>query len=190
MAFHPAEAPVPEGRRSDRLVLRPLRASDVAADYDAVMSSAAMLRRWSQSDWPYDDFTLAENLADLQRHEREHEEGQAFTFTVLDPAESRCLGCVYLQPLREEEAGWGAGARSAVRVAFWVRTAEIAQGLDRHLLEVLREWLRASWKFERVVFSASPEDQGQIARLEEAGLPPLGTVTLADGRRLSGYLGG
>ena len=63
MEFYPANAPVPQEKRTSRLWLRPLRATDVELDYDAVMSSAAMLRRWRQSKWPADNFTLAENLA-------------------------------------------------------------------------------------------------------------------------------
>lgn len=179
--------PPPERRATDRVTLRPLRASDAQADYEAVMSSPAMLRRWSQSDWPADDFPLAENLDDLRQHEREHVEGVAFTYTVLDPSEARCLGCVYLQPLRPEEAAWGAAARHAVRVAFWVREVEIASDLDRHLLALLRDWLRDSWRFDRVIFSASPDDERQGALLREAGLEALGTVTLVDGRRIAGY---
>jgi len=58
--FHPTDAAVPPELRTPRLLLRPLRATDVELDYDAVMSSAAMLRAWSQSHWPADDFTLAE----------------------------------------------------------------------------------------------------------------------------------
>jgi RimJ/RimL family protein N-acetyltransferase len=185
VTLHPA--PVPEGWRSERALLRPLHASDVAADYEAVMSSPAMLRRWSQSDWPADDFTLAENLADLQRHEREHEEGVAYTFTVLDPAERRCLGCVYLQPLRPEESAWRAGARHAVRVAFWVRESEIAEGLDRHVVELLRDWLRESWSFDRAIFSASERDERQVRLLKESGFTSLSTILLADGRSLAGY---
>src|SRR5436309_16092952 len=102
MPFYPSDAPVPAGRRTGRLVLRPLCAADAAVDYDAVISSAAELRRWSGSSWPADDFTLAENRDDLERHEREHEERAAFTFTVLSPDLTRCLGCVYLTPLRPE----------------------------------------------------------------------------------------
>ena len=59
-AFYPANAPVPDERRTDRLLLRPLRATDAALDYDAVMASPAELRAWSQSTWPADDFTLAD----------------------------------------------------------------------------------------------------------------------------------
>jgi RimJ/RimL family protein N-acetyltransferase len=189
VTFHPAGAAPPVEHRTPRLVLRPLRASDVATDYEAVMSSAAALRRWSQSEWPAEDFTLAENLEDLRRHEREHLEGQAFTYTVLDPAESRCLGCVYVVPLRSEEAAWSGSAAQVARVAFWVRTSEIATDLDRHLLGVLREWFRESWRFERVVFSASPADARQLALFGEAGMIPLGVVRRADGRLLSAHLG-
>jgi RimJ/RimL family protein N-acetyltransferase len=98
MSWYPADRTVPEERRTARLALRPLLAADVAADYDAVMASAPMLRAWSQSEWPADDFTLAENLEDLRRHEREHLERAAFTYTVREPQGVRCLGCVYLQP--------------------------------------------------------------------------------------------
>ena len=185
----PAEAAAPEERRVSRLFLRPLRASDVHADHDAVMSSVTMLRRWSQSDWPADDFTLAENLADLERHEREHLERQAFTYTVLDPAGDRCLGCAYVQPLTPEEAAaWRGAARHAARVAFWVRESELAGELDRHLLEGLEDWFLEAWAFDRVVFSASPADERQLRLFDETGLTRLGVVSRAGGRRLSGHL--
>ena len=48
MDFYPANAAVPEEKRTDRLLMRPLRATDVELDYDAVMSSAEQLRRWSR----------------------------------------------------------------------------------------------------------------------------------------------
>ena len=47
MVYYPAGAPVPGEKRTHRLLLRPLRAADVELDYDAVMSSAEQLRRWS-----------------------------------------------------------------------------------------------------------------------------------------------
>lgn len=188
MSWYPVDGVVPEERRTVRLTLRPLLATDVAEDYDAVMSSAPMLRAWSQSEWPADGFTLAENLEDLRRHEREHRERSAFTYTVREPSGIRCVGCVYLQPLREEEAAWRGDSRFSTRVAFWVRTSEIAGDLDRHLFEVLREWLREAWPFERVVFSASPADGRQLRLYREAGLESLGLVTLSDGRQLAGHL--
>jgi hypothetical protein len=182
MEFYPAHIPVPEEKRTNRLFLRPLRVTDVALDYEAVMSSAEQLRRWSQSEWPADDFTLAQNHDDLQRHEREHYERQAFTFTVLNPSETHCLGCVYIMPLEPDIAHVCAGAVYAANVGFWVRTSEVATDLDKHLFAALREWFTAEWAFECVVFVISQQETRQAALLSEAGLERRSTVTLPDGR--------
>jgi hypothetical protein len=186
--FHPAGAPVPDGTRSDRLLLRPLRATDVDADYDAVMSSRAMLRNWSQTTWPADDFTREENLRDLGRHEREHREGVAFTYTVLDPAASRCLGCVYLTPLPAALADSCEHGTHGTRLGFWVRASEVANDLDRHLLGVLRIWLASEWAFDTTLFSVSPQEIRQASLLAEAGLMLRAEVTLPDGQAI-GSLG-
>ena len=44
MEFYPASTQLPDERATERLLLRPLRTTDVEQDYEAVMSSAAMLR--------------------------------------------------------------------------------------------------------------------------------------------------
>ena len=170
------------------MLLRPLRATDVDRDYDAVMSSKAMLRTWSQSDWPADGFTRAENLADLERHEREHEERVAFTYTVLDPAAERCLGCVYLSPVPPEARPLCEDAAYPVRVGFWVRASDRGVDLDRHLLACLRDWLTTEWRFDRVLYLVAEKDVRQVALLTEAGLERRGTIALADGRRCAAFL--
>jgi hypothetical protein len=181
IGFHPAGSLVPQEKRTERLILRPLRASDAERDYDAVMSSAGELRRCRGSEWPSDDFTLAENLADLERHEREHERGEAFTYTVLAVDEARCLGCVYIVPVwPEAEPLCGADA-CATCVGFWVRASERANDLDRHLLAVLRGWLKTEWSFDCVLFTNYAADIRQGALLDEAGLLRL-PLSWPDGR--------
>jgi RimJ/RimL family protein N-acetyltransferase len=182
MEFYPVGTPVPEEKRTGRLCLRPLRATDVELDYEAVMSSAEMLRRWSQSDWPTDDFTLAQNLADLQRHEREHIERKAFTFTVLDPRGTQCLGCVYIGPLRSEEILLCKDAAYAADVGFWVRTSELINALDQHLAATVRDWFQAEWAFDCIVFTVGQQDTHQAALLEAAGLEQRLAYTSSDGR--------
>ena len=103
MIFYSEEFAVPEILQTGNFIFRPLRASDVELDFDAVVSSSFMLRAWSQSKWPIDGFTLEENLKDLQRHEREHLEKKAFTYTILNPEETFCIGCIYIEPLIQEE---------------------------------------------------------------------------------------
>lgn len=183
MAFYPTDKDVPQEKRTDRLTLRPLRPTDVELDYDAVVSSAEMLRRWCQGDWPADGFTLAENLADLQRHEREHGEWKAFTYTVLDPQGIRCLGCVYIVPLGPELIPLGEGAAYPADVTFWVRASEVANGLDADLLATLREWFRADWAFDRILFTAGTQDAHHAALFGAAGQEELLTYADPGGQR-------
>ncbi|MBN1138909.1 MAG: N-acetyltransferase [Anaerolineae bacterium] len=179
MSFYPETAPVPAALRTDDFLLQPLGASHVALDYEALMDSKEMLRTWSQSDWPADDFTLADNLADLERHAREHVERQAFTYTVLDPAAKTCLGCVYVKP--PPPALWdGAvcgtqvvqGRDHVADVCFWVRRSRLADDLDKRLLAVLRTWFEQAWAFDRVVFHTARQDKRQVTLFGEAALTP------------------
>ena len=187
MEYYPSRAAVPEEMRTNRLFLRPLRATDVELDYDAVMSSAEMLRCWSRSSWPADDFTLSENLDDLLRHEHEHNESQAFTFTVLNLEGTRCLGCVYLTPLSPLELQLCEGAAFATNIRLWVRGSEVVNDLDRHLFNTLREWLQAERAFGCQEFIVGPEEARQASLFMEAGLELRLTFSLPDGRVRSAF---
>ena len=182
MKFYPASIPVPQEKRTSRLYLRPLRATDVELDYEAVMASAEMLHRWSQSDWPADDFRLAQNLADLQRHEREHIERKAFTFTVLNPQGTQCLGCVYIVPLWSEEIPLCKDAAYAADVSLWVRASELVNALDQHLLATLRHWFQSEWAFDCIVFTVGQQNAHQAALFAAAGLEQRFAYTSSDGR--------
>jgi hypothetical protein len=52
MLFYPSDAVVPTELRTDDLLLRMLRASDVELDYDAVISSREILLLHSGGRWP------------------------------------------------------------------------------------------------------------------------------------------
>jgi hypothetical protein len=166
--FYPAGAVVPAELRTHEFLLRPLRTTDVELDYDAVMSSREMLRRWGGGGWPADDFTLEGNLGDLEEHESEHEQRVAFTFTVMNPDESECLGCVYLTPFRDmrhwmdsgEPAPEGADNFTAL-CRFWVRQSRLADGLDGRLFDALRKWFDEDWEFKQVYFRANDQDTTQ-----------------------------
>jgi hypothetical protein len=71
--FYPSDAPVPEILLTKEFLLRPLRATDVQLDYDAVINSRTELLRSSGGTWPREGFTLEEDVADLELHEREPE---------------------------------------------------------------------------------------------------------------------
>jgi RimJ/RimL family protein N-acetyltransferase len=176
-AFYPAHAPLPKELRTGAFVLRPLGAIDNALDYDAVMATQETLRRLGDGDWPRPGFTPEENLADLERHEADFRDRRGFTYTVLDPAGTRCLGCVYVYPLVRvlREAGVAGdeiariGAHQAI-AWFWMRPEAAAADLDRRLLKELLRWLRTDFAFSRVVFRTWAADERQAAMLRDAGL--------------------
>lgn len=62
------------------------------------MESREYLRTWEQTGWPEDGFAVAANREDLEKLERRHADREAFTYTVMNLAETECLGCVYLMP--------------------------------------------------------------------------------------------
>lgn len=79
--------------------LRMLTIHDVVKDFDAVMAAGDRLKGAMEpgSTWP-DGLTLEENLIDLAWHQREFTIGHSFAYTVMNSAETRCLGCGYINP--------------------------------------------------------------------------------------------
>ena len=178
--FYPSDARIPEALQTDEFLVRPLRATDVTLDYDAVISSRAELLLGSGGTWPREGFTLEENLADLERHEREHRDRVAFTYTVMNPTATECLGCIYLNPLESilGHDGGSAGylADRTAYVTFWVRHSRLADNLDRRLLQALISWFQNEWAFLHVIFIAQQVEERQIRLFEEMGLRLLYTL--------------
>ena len=178
MPFYPDDAPVPTELRTEEFLLRPLRAADVDLDYEAVMATQEPLRQRTGGRWPRPGFTRAENLADLEGHEADFQARRGFTYTVLNPPETRCLGCVYVYPLEDE--GDGEARDNEAVVWFWIRPDGVADDLDRRLLAALVPWLRNDFAFARVLFRAWTNDERQTALLGEAGLRVVATHPLGE----------
>lgn len=169
---------IPDRLSTDEFVLRPIMASDVEQDYAAVMESKEYLRPWEQTGWPADDFTLADDLEDLAMLEERHNARQAFTYTMLTPDETECLGCVYIMPpdarhYREasvapvEDADWQS---YRALVSFWVRTSRLAGGLDERLLAALRTWLARDGHLGRLLFVTNEEVAQQVEMIGRTDL--------------------
>lgn len=178
MVFGNNEFIVPSGLQTADFLIRPLRATDVELDYAAVMESKEILRKWEQSGWPEDDFTLADNLEDLERHEREHINRESFTFTVMNSDETECLGCIYIFPLtarwlsKAEATSLGDTALTEYEavILFWIRQSRLAEEMDRQLLDVLRPWFAQEWTFNGHLFLTNEQFEQQVAMFEEADL--------------------
>jgi hypothetical protein len=155
--------PVPAELRTAEFVLRPIVAGDAELDHAAVMETREHLRLWRQSTWPEDDFTVAENRKDLVECEERHRAGRAFTYTVLDPGGTECLGCVYVYPTTATflaraavtPVGGDEWADVEAVVFFWARLPQMETGMDERLLAALRAWFTEEWKLTRTVYATS-----------------------------------
>ncbi|MHB8638030.1 MAG: GNAT family N-acetyltransferase [Fimbriimonadaceae bacterium] len=144
LPFVPLNFSVPETLETSEFRLRMLTVNDVVKDYDAVMSSVDHCKTiWPGLGWP-EGLTLEQNLIDLGWHQREFQTRRSFAYTVVNPAESVILGCVYIEPTKR--CGYDA------TVYLWARQSELSGGLEDRLYRAVREWLRSHWPFSSPAF--------------------------------------
>jgi hypothetical protein len=142
--FVPPEFNVPDVLETDTFRLRMLKATDVAKDYDAVMTSIDHLQGvfGNNSKWPSKDLSFEQDLKDLEWHESEFKNRSSFTYTVTNLDESICLGCVYIFPSRNR--------KFEADVYMWVRKSEFDKGLDPILFTTVKNWIAEKWPFKKV----------------------------------------
>lgn len=140
---------VPRELIAPRFRLVPLGPEHNASDHAAWMASIAHIRAtpgFPMTDgWPpVAGMSLEANLADLEQHAREFEEGSGFAFTVLAPDRDEVIGCVYIDRVDD-----GAEVRS------WVR-ADVAE-LDPVLHAAVSDRLAEAWPFARIDYARRPD---------------------------------
>jgi hypothetical protein len=178
MSFSELRISAPRGLEAREFILRPILASDAALDYEAVMESREFLRKWEQSSWPEDDFTVEANTEDLVKLETRHASGESFTYTVMNLDQTECQGCVYVV---SPKASWFAGAQATAltsdrwsdcdaMIYFWVRKARLPEGMDRLLLNSLLNWFAQEWNFDAPVVVTNEQFDQQVMVIEATDL--------------------
>ncbi|AJT42612.1 hypothetical protein [Psychromicrobium lacuslunae] len=178
MAFLELPNPLPAELTTGHFSLRPIRADDAELDYQAVIETREQLRSWEQTSWPDEGFAVEDNRQDLLGLQTRHDDRQAFTYTVLDPSATNCLGCVYVFPTdaaflaKSTVTPVSHDAWQAVQavVYFWVRTTAVQRQLDRELLSALRNWFGLHWGFDRTVYVTSELFTQQVELIEGTDL--------------------
>ncbi len=163
----------------DGFIVRPLVPSDVVLDHEAVMSSREFLFHWEQDPpYPPEDFTVEDNLKDLQQMDGEHHNGTRYTYTVMNADETQVLGCIYFAPSDDrmyrtaEVTSYDGTDLSSIdaTVAFWVRPSTWENGFERTLLDAVLGWLQDDWSLSRPVIMTNESLDHQIATIESLGL--------------------
>jgi hypothetical protein len=131
--------------------LRSITIHDVIKDFDAVMSSREHLwaRFGAAWGWPSAAMTIEQDLIDLGWHQKEFQLRSSFNYAVMSLDEARLLGCVYIDP--------PAGAEMDAQVAYWIRSSELASGLEADLGAFVRQWMTEVWPFKQVAYPYNKE---------------------------------
>jgi hypothetical protein len=179
MSFREQGIEPADGFAGDGFIVRPLVPSDVVLDHEAVMSSREFLYHWEQEPpYPPEDFSVEDNLEDLEQMIGEHDKGTRYAYTVMNADETQTLGCIYVLPNNDrmyrtaEVTSHDGTDFSSVDLtfSFWVRVSTWEDGFERALLEALFAWLRDDWSIERPVVLTNEHLDHQIATIESLGL--------------------
>jgi hypothetical protein len=142
--FVPEYFDVPGGLDGTGFRLEPLGPGHNERDHEAWMSSIDHIRStpgFPDGSWPR-PMTLAENLADLERHAGDFASRQGFTYTVLDGEE--VIGCVYIYPDKTGATG--------AEVQSWVRASRAE--MDIPVWDAVRAWLEDRWPFGSYIYAS------------------------------------
>ena len=60
-------------------------------------------------------------------------------YTVVSLDEKKCLGCLYISP--------SSNSIYDVEIVMWVRASEVSNGLDGHLFDAVKKWIKDKWQF-------------------------------------------
>ena len=132
---HPdfAELDVPQSFTLGALRLDILTAQDVEEDFEAVTSSADVLRGIFGGVWP-DGLTLAANETDLHWHQREFMARRSFAWIIRDDASDAYLGCAYVYP---DIGHCGRGVATV-----WIRDCPDRVALQQTASDAFFDWVR------------------------------------------------
>ncbi len=118
------------------VVLSVLAPDVVEQDYAVVMKNRHRLRSifTEHDEWPADDMSLADNLADLQMHQREYNEREAYAYVIHTP-KGEYVGCAYVYPPSVTDYD--------AELFFWVDEHFVF--LEPQLEQALTSWLTDDW---------------------------------------------
>jgi hypothetical protein len=193
MKLYPEGALIPNLLQTDEFTILPLGPKDNLLDYDAVMASLSYYRKFHPADWSSINFSVEENLAELNRHEKDHNNRTAFTFSVQSPQLDSALGCIYVNGYREllswlkRPAEELAQAKAyECQVYFWTRPNCFETDLDRKILEAFSSWFETKWAFSKVLYQTYESDLRQTKIIVDSGLTQIGSHSLPreDGKLL------
>jgi len=111
------------------VLIRPYRASDVAAAWDAIGESRTALHRWMP--WCHQRYSIDDCRSWIEAQIPAFEQGTAFEFAIVS-TDDRYLGGCGLNRLDD--------LNRRANLGYWVRTSATRRGVATRAVRELRDW--------------------------------------------------
>ena len=103
--------------------------------------------------WPAKDMTLADNLSDLNRHEREFLAREAFAYSIFERSRARrYVGCVYIKPIKSRVEDDRRKALFNAQAFCWFSPVVTDREFATLAADEFVQWVKTSWPFTKVAF--------------------------------------
>lgn len=146
------------------------------SDFEAVMANKEMLREWSQSSWPEDDFTPQQNFDDLAQHVDDNHTHEAYGYMIYSPDLKKCFGSLYVNPIANVPDNYSITKEEAsiikshhARIDCWIIADD--SDLEKNIISELIDWFEDVWEIH-VLFSARPKLHKRIKIYNELNRTP------------------
>jgi len=149
-----------------RVLIRPYRAADIGAMYEAVRESIREVSRWLP--WCHAGYTVEETKAFVMSREDAWKNDEAYGFGVFDSASGNYLGGVGLNFINR--------VHQCANLGYWVRSSQTGRGVASAATRLAARCALEHLGFQRVEILAAVGNRASQRVAEKAGATREGTL--------------
>ena len=142
-----------------QILIRPFRAEDTSAVYEAVRESIAEVSKWLP--WCHPDYRIEETEAFIMSREEGWKNEAEYSFGIFDARTGKFLGGVGLNQINRVHQMGNLGS--------WVRTSAAGRGIASSAARMVARFGLEELKLKRIEILAAVENNASQRAAEKAG---------------------
>ncbi|HEY0375477.1 MAG TPA: GNAT family protein [Pyrinomonadaceae bacterium] len=154
------------GLSDGQILIRPYRAEDIRAMYEAVRESVAEVSPWLP--WCHADYTIEETTAFVMTREEAWRNDEGYAFGVFDAGGGNYLGGVGLNFINR--------IHQCANLGYWVRTSQTGRGVAARAARLAARFALEQLGFQRIEILAAIGNHASQRVAEKAGATREGTL--------------
>jgi len=154
------------GLSDGKILIRPYRAEDIEAMYEAVRESVAEVSLWLP--WCHADYAIEETTAFVMARDEAWKNDEAYAFGVFDAAAGTYLGGVGLNFVNR--------IHQCANLGYWVRSSQTGRGVASRAARLAARFALERLGFQRIEILAAVGNLPSQRVAEKAGATREGTL--------------